>query len=172
MNLKKSIIALLMFTLCFSIFAQNQPPASGRYVFPIQFQAKDLYGNDVNETFWGEKEYFFLYNTATWCGPCIQGMPVLAAVAREFEDRVGFLALLDDYRNNARGAIRNAENAGIPSSFIFIDGRLAGVQKILALVQNGYIPAAVIIGKDGKPLMEPFHAANARNQLNSLFSKR
>jgi thiol-disulfide isomerase/thioredoxin len=169
MNLKKFVFVLLMLMLCASIFSQSPVPASGRSVFPFQFQAKDLYGNDVNERFWGEKEYFFIYHTATWCGPCIQGMPALAEVAREFGDRVGFIALLDDYSTNSSGAIRITQNSGIPSDFIFVDARIPGMQNILALVFSGSIPAAVIIGRDGKQLMEPFHTANARTHLNSLF---
>jgi thiol-disulfide isomerase/thioredoxin len=155
-------------------FAQTADPAVGSRggVFPFPFQAKDIYGNDVNQSFWGEKEYFFIYHTATWCGPCVQGMPALAGVAREFGDRVGFLALLDDYRNNLSGAIRITENAGIPSNFIFIDARLEGVQNILALVRRGSIPAAVIIDRNGNRLTEPFHTARARTNLNSLFSRR
>ena len=169
MNSKKLIFALLMLTLCVCMFAQTAPD---RVFFPIPFEAKDLHGNDVNEKFWGEKEFFFIYHTATWCGPCIQGMPALAEVAKEFGDRVGFLALLDDYRSNINGAKRITENAGIPSGFIFIDASLEEVRGILGLVSSGYIPAAVIIGKDGRRLMEPFHTANARTHLNSLFTRR
>ena len=172
MNLKKTFFTLVMLTFSISIFAQNPAPVSGRFIFPIPFQAKDLYGNDVDQNFWGEKEYFFLYHTATWCGPCIQGMPALAAVARDFGDRVGFLALLDDYRTNLNGAIRITENAGIPSNFIFVDGRLPQMQSILALVRSTGIPSGVIIGRDGKRLMAPFHTAHARARLNELFSQR
>ncbi|MCL2442893.1 MAG: redoxin domain-containing protein [Treponema sp.] len=171
--MKKIILTRIMalaFLLLISGVAFAQTAGQGR--FPIRFQAKDLYGNDVNENFWGEKEYFFIYQTATWCGPCIQGMPALAEVAREFGDRVGFLALLDDYRTNLSGAIRITENARIPLEFIFVDGRLEAMRSIYALVNSNTIPAAVIIDRNGNRMMGPFHTANARAQLNSLFSRR
>jgi len=150
-------------------FAQTSG-STGR--FPIPFQAVDLYGNNVNENFWGEKQYFFIYDTATWCGPCVQGMPTLAQVARDFGDRVGFLALVDDYSTNLSGAIRITENAGIPRNFIFVDAGLESMQRILALVDTGSIPSAVIIDRNGNRMMDPFHTAHARTHLNALFPQR
>ena len=162
------VVVLLLLTAGLA-FAQS---SGTRGIFPIPFQAVDLYGNNVNQNFWGEKEYFLIYQTATWCGPCVQGMPALAQVARDFGDRVGFIALLDDYRTNINGAIRITENAGIPLDFIFIDGRLDVVRSILALVSTGSIPSAVIIDRNGNRMMDPFHTAHARNRLNSLFTAR
>jgi len=171
-NILLGVIALIFLLLIVGVaFAQTTGSgAQGR--FPIPFQAVDLYGNNVNENFWGNKEYFFIYQTATWCGPCVQGMPALAQVAKDFGDRVGFIALLDDYRTNLNGAIRITENAGIPLDFIFVDARLDVMRSILALVSTGSIPSAVIIDRNGNKMMDPFHTAHARNRLNSLFSAR
>jgi len=171
MNLRKIIIVMLMLTLCVSIFAQSPSLASGRFIFPLAFQARDQYGNDVNERFWGEKEYFFIYHTATWSSRCVEEMPIIAEVAREFGDRVGFLALLDDYSTNVRDSIRITENAQIPAEFIFVDARLPSMQGILALVQMGFVPVGVIIGRDGRIVVEPFTTAQARSRLTALLTR-
>ena len=168
--MKKAFFVLVLLTLTVSLFAQA--PAQSRFIFPIPFKAVDQFGNEVDQTFWGEKEYFFLYHTATWCPPCVNGMPTLAQVAKDFGDRVGFLALLDDYSTNLSGSLRISENAGIPDTFLFVDARLPQIQGILALVRSTGIPSSVIIGKDGKRLMEPFHTAQARNRLNALFAQK
>ena len=56
----------------------------------------ELRGSPVVVNFWG-----------SWCGPCIEEAPDLAAVAREYEGRVQFLGVdILDAREPARDFIR------------------------------------------------------------------
>ena len=135
----------------------GQPPAAGQPaenpgygLFPFAFTATDLYGNTVTEATLGEKRLFFVHYWATWCGPCINEMPDLARIARDYADEVGFIALLDDYSSNISGAIRITESAGIPASFIMVDASIQGLSTVLSMVSTGYVPTTAIVEPSGE----------------------
>jgi len=122
----------------------------GRGVLPFSFTTRDLYGNIVTEESLGEKQLFFVHIWGTWCGPCVNEMPDLAALAIEYGDRVGFIGLLDDFSSNPEGAKSIKESAGVPDSFITVDAWLAEVSELNALVLSGSFPTTVIIAPDGR----------------------
>ena len=84
----------------------------------------------------------------------MQGMPALARVAAEYEDSVGFIALLLDYDTNLEGALRIVESAGVPQSFVMVYSGTEGLEGLLQLVSSGYLPTTVIIDGDGRPLTQ------------------
>jgi len=102
----------------------------------------------VTEQSLGEKEVFFVHFWATWCGPCINEMPEIAKVVEKYGDRVGFIALLDDYSTATAAAIRITESSGV--SFTMVDARLPDFKTLLGMVQSGYVPTSIIIDSDGK----------------------
>jgi len=126
----------------------GQIESNAGFVFPFTFAATDLYGNTVTEATLGEKEVYFVYYWATWCGACVRGLPALAKIAEDYSDRVGFIGLLDDYKSNLAGAKKAVESAGIPDSFIMINARLPEVSDIYELVQSGYLPTSFILSVD------------------------
>ena len=124
------------------------PKSSNGFVFPYKFSTQDLYGNTVTEVSLGEKELFFVHYWATWCGPCINEMPDLGKIAEKYGDRVGFIALLDDYSTAKAAAIRITEASGV--SFTMVDARHSDFQTLLKMVQSGYVPTTILIDSDGK----------------------
>jgi len=118
--------------------------------FPFSFTTQDLYGNIVTEETLGKKQLFFVHIWGTWCGPCVNEMPDLAAIAIEYGDRVGFIGLLDDFSSNPDGAKSIKESAGVPDSFITVDAWLAEVSALLELVRPEGYPTTVIIAPDGR----------------------
>ena len=125
------------------------PEPSPRFIFPYWFTAMDLYGNPVNERTLGEREVFFVQYWGTWCPPCVGEMPELAELARMYGNRVGFIALLDDYDSNLDRAIQIVESSGIPNRFIMIDAHEPSASQILNLLKSGYVPTTVLISTDG-----------------------
>ncbi|MDR0494260.1 MAG: TlpA family protein disulfide reductase [Treponema sp.] len=142
----KRILFIAAVTLFFGLFAGTVYAET--FTFPYAFTALNLNGTEVTEKSLGEKELFVVHYWATWCGPCVREMPDLAAIVQKYGDRVGFIALLDDYHDNRSAAIRITEKAGV--SFAMVDARHKDFRKLLQMLQSGYVPTTVLIGKNGK----------------------
>ena len=125
------------------------PAVANGFIFPYTFTATDLYGNTVTEQSWGEKELFFVHYWATWCGPCVGEMPELAKIANIYDDRVGFIALLDDYSSAKASVIQITEGAAIPSTFIMVDANTKELRTLLQMADSGYVPTTILINRNG-----------------------
>ena len=132
--------------------APTPAPTANPFPFPFAFNAEDLHGNPVTQDALGEKEAFFIYFWTTWCPGCVDSMPDLASLARTYGDRVGFLLLLGDFETGRDTAIQIKENAGVP--LLTVDAQHSDLQGVRALVNSGFVPTSIIIGKDGAPLVE------------------
>lgn len=53
----------------------------------VSFSASDLNGNTVTDAVLAGKKFTILNIWGTYCGPCIQEMPGLGVIAREYADR-------------------------------------------------------------------------------------
>ena len=143
----------------FNAFISDAPTVSlNAFIFPYKFTAQDLYGNAVTEESLGEKEVFFVHYWGTWCPPCLAEMPELGKVVQKYGDRVGFIGLLDDYSTNRAGAVRIKEETG--ADFINVDATHKDLRAVLKLVESGYVPTSVLIGKDGKIIGEQIIGAH------------
>jgi len=184
---KKTLIILLSLIISISIFGCVDPGDSGGLIppgepvvtddpggqepsgsdeeeliwglFPFSFSTQDLFGNTVTEETIGEKQLFFVHLWGTWCPPCVNEMPELADIVREYEDRVGFIGLLDDFSSNPDGAINILEASEAPKSFINIEARLPELNDLLVVIsQTRAVPTTIIISTDGR-MTEPIAGA-------------
>jgi len=122
------------------------------HTFPFEFETKDLWGETVTHETLGEKEIFFVHLWGTWCPPCVAEMGELAEIAKEYSERVGFIALLDDFTTNPRGAIGLIEHNGV--EFLNVAHTTPGLEDVLAMLRSGYVPTTIIIDGDGKMIGE------------------
>ncbi|MCL2664384.1 MAG: TlpA family protein disulfide reductase [Defluviitaleaceae bacterium] len=129
--------------------------------FPFAFFAADLYGNPVTEASLGEKEIYFVHYWATWCPPCVAEMPDFPQIIEQYGGRVGFIALVEDYKSNLAGAVKIVESAGIPSSFIMVDESSPGLEPVLSMLRSGYVPTTVLLDNKGNNLEEIIGAYGA-----------
>lgn len=61
------------------------------------FSASDLDGNDADASVFSDYDLTVVNIWATFCGPCIQEMPALAALAEEYADKgVQFVGIVSD----------------------------------------------------------------------------
>lgn len=119
------------------------PPAAGpsRSLAP-DFEARDLSGKVIKlSDFRGKVVVVDFW--ATWCGPCVRGMPVSAAVTKEFGDRVVFLPVDVDDRESADKVKSFAEKKGWAFP-LYLGGRAVGQKYGVS-----GIPHTVIVAADG-----------------------
>lgn len=88
--MKRAALALALAALaCGEPAAQSGPPPAPGFDLPLlrggRVGLDSLAGNIAVVDFW-----------ATWCAPCVQQIPVLNAIEREFGDRVAVLGIATD----------------------------------------------------------------------------
>jgi thiol-disulfide isomerase/thioredoxin len=163
----KIVFASFAFVFYFGLFAGtvNAGP-NDAFAFPFAFSAEDVFGKKVTEKSLGEKEIFFVHYFATWCPPCVREMPDMAKMAKKYGDRVGFIGLLDDFQENKAAAVRLAKKAGIP--FIMVDAGHKDFRALLKMVQSGYVPTTILIGRNGNTIGEQIVGAYGLEYANFI----
>ena len=100
---------------------------------------------------------------ATWCGPCIAGIPHLAEIQKEYKDQAVVISVTTDDPNNSLETVRefvgSREDMAYRVAFDDLDHTWSAYME--AAGQNG-IPCAFIIDKQGRvawighPAMDEF----------------
>jgi len=143
----------------------EDPPSAGTALFPFEFTATDIYGNTLTQASMGEKELFFIHYWGTWCPPCIAEMPDLAKLVSAYEDRVGFLMLIDDFDNvNGVRNIYNRSNFPDTAALASVCARttFASGHQVIDWINTGYVPTTVIIDAAGNMLEQLIGAYGER----------
>lgn len=123
------------------------------FPFPISFVAEDLYGEQVTEAELGEKQAFFVYFWTTWCPTCVVGMPVIAGLAEEFADSVGFVSLLGDFDAGRDAAIEIKGDSG--STFLTVDAMDEIFYPLMRSMHTGFVPTSALIDRNGNIIGNP-----------------
>ena len=139
-------------------YESTTEPARETYSFPFPFSTEDLQGNPVTQDLLGDRALFFVYFWATWCGPCVNGIPGLSQLAYEYGDRIGFITLLDDFDDARDTAIRITEDSDAP--FITVNARNNDFNDLMQLINPRFFPTSIIIDANGNMIGEHLIGSN------------
>lgn len=127
----------------------------------VSFNSEDLDGNAVTEKIFAEKDLTVVNIWGTFCGPCIQEMPELAAWAKEMPDNVQLIGLVEDINGVndtehiklARQILKEAD-----ANFLNI---IAGTEDFYdILVSLIGVPTTIFVDKNGNIVGRPIIGAN------------
>ncbi|KAJ3074652.1 hypothetical protein HDU98_010648 [Podochytrium sp. JEL0797] len=124
------------------------PPKFGSLVEPIQ-GLKFIKGTEFEVPNTKEKKVTVLEHWATWCGPCVKGIPHITEVAKKFP-QVSFVGVTQEKDEAVVQAF--VKQMGDKMDYaVAIDARGA-IKKVVSDSGGMGIPHAIIIGVDGKML--------------------
>lgn len=153
--------------------SQSQPPATDKTEFePVplgDFSAQDFDGNAVTKDIFADYDLTMVNLWTTTCGYCIEEMPVLNELRKEFQDdgvSFNIISVCMDIGNteeindaNLKKAKEIIEKAGveypnlIPDS-VLLEGRLNGIQAF---------PESFFVDSEGNVVSEPYVGARPKN---------
>lgn len=153
--------------------SQSQPPATDKTEFePVplgDFSAQDFDGNAVTKDIFADYDLTMVNLWTTTCGYCIEEMPVLNELRKEFQDDgvsfniisvcmdIGSTEEINDA--SLKKAKEIIEKAGveypnlIPDS-VLLEGRLKGIQAF---------PESFFVDSEGNVVSEPYVGAMPKN---------
>ena len=125
----------------------------------LTFDTLNLDGEQVTDAILGEKDYTVINVWATYCNPCINEMPQLAAWEQELPDNVQILYVCSDIRDKDASEIELADmvadRSGISrdhvllwlnESFSQLKGLISAVPTTLIVDKEGILTDKIIVG--------------------------
>lgn len=160
-----------------SIVVGDAYPSSGDSLLG-DFSAKDIYLKGVHTPDIFKEHKLTMVNVwGTFCGPCINEMPDLAAIADEYAEK-GFqiVGIVSDVASTAEEgnstldlARTIAEETGADNYLHLIPDDIM----VLAQLKNtAYIPETFFVDSEGKPVGESVVGSNTKAQWVSIIEER
>ena len=149
------LLSLCALALPFAALAEDEAkPLLGR------FETYDIYENEVNYEFFADYDVTLVNVWGTYCGPCIEEMPYLGELAREYADAgFGILGIVIDVydRDTLELAINIAEDTGADYTHVIPDAEIvkflygvASIPTSYFVDSNGCVISKIIIGRLSK----------------------
>ena len=132
------------------------------------FTTEDVFGETYTKEMFADYDLTLVNIFATWCSPCVQEMPELEELRKEYEEKgvkVGVAAVVLDVKTANgldEGAIERAqilyEQSGVQFPFLIPDetemnGRLEGIASV---------PESFFVNSEGEIVSEPYIGARAK----------
>ncbi len=129
-----------------SVPETSAPEETAQKLF--SFRTTDLDGNPVDESIFEGYDLVMLNFWAYWCSPCVQEMPELEKIHREYPNLLLLGVIVDD--SNMQETRSILETTGVTYPVLYPEGDLA------KLADNcQYIPATFFLRPNGMLIGEP-----------------
>ncbi len=166
--MKKFLIILLIAVLCLSGCTQNKGSESSGLT---SFSAYDLNGTEQNESIFAGKKLTMINVWATYCGPCIQEMPGLAAIAEKYRNSdfqiVGIVTDVTDHEGNtaenARAILKNAD-----ANYV----NLLPDHSMMSLLENVmYVPTTIFVDETGAQVGSEYIGSREQKDWEAIITQ-
>ncbi|MCR5102710.1 MAG: redoxin domain-containing protein [Butyrivibrio sp.] len=126
----------------------------------FSFSTVDLEGNTVTDDILKDKDYTMINIWATFCGPCINEMPELAAIAQELPGNMQMVGIISDVYEGSDENVELAQQ--------ILDETGAGVYTNVRLSEDLYtliseyqfVPTTIFVDSNGNMIGEAIVGAN------------
>lgn len=133
------------------------------------FTTKDLAGNTVTESVFGNAKVTMLNVWATFCGPCLNEMPDLGELSKEYADKglqiVGLVSDVSGSEDGIAAVQKIIDSTGANYTQLFPSKELE--EKLLS--QMMYVPTTIFFDENGYQLGEMVVGSNSKADWQKLF---
>lgn len=139
------------------------------------FTAQDLQGNGVNQEILAGKKLTMVNVWATFCGPCINEMPDLGALAQEYADKgVQIVGLLSD-ANASDGSV-SASQVELAQEIVDATGAnylhiIPGTDMMGLLYQITSVPTTFFVDETGKQVGTAYVGAKSKDAWAAIIDQ-
>lgn len=141
------------------------------------FTTTDVKGETYTESVFADYDLTLVNAFATWCSPCVEEMPELEALRKEYEEKgikLGVVAVVLDSKTTKgvdEDAVQLAKKLSekIDGKFPFLipddgnmNGRLVGIESV---------PESFFVDKDGNIVSDPYVGANTKEGWSEIVDK-
>ncbi len=132
----------------------------------VAFETTDLDGNPVSsEALFAESKVTVINLWATWCPPCKNELPELAAMAEEFEAQgCRLVGICYDATDPETVAEAQSLLAEVGADYL----NLVAPENVDSILSTPGVPTTFFVDKDGKMLVEPVLGAYPDDYRESL----
>ena len=134
-----------------------------------EFTSQTLEGDNVTEAVFGESDLTMVNIWGTFCGPCIQEMPGLGNLAREYEDKgvqiIGIISDVTEPGNETALEIIDATNVEYMNLVTSEDLYVNALQYISA------VPMTAFVDKEGNMAGEIYAGSRTEEEWKSIIEE-
>ena len=134
----------------------------------VTFETTDLDGNPVNSTqLFSQNKVTMINIWATFCGPCIEEMPELEKLNKEFSEKGGaVVGLVDDVPVDNNAYLKEAQTIVKDTGVTYVNLRAwDGYQDVLSSVGT---PTTYFVDSQGKIIGEPILGASVNKYKEQM----